>query len=250
MCGGNGWLVRDLPKDHPDFGKAIRCFKCADLLSCSRLAPEERVHTVDDMKDRTDDPGREMWVLRFLAKSMLADPYGFLAVYGRKGNAKSLLLTTLVADFCRAGRQGIYFNADDLINRYMDDVTSDQPSEIAHDFFKRIPVLAIDEIDKIKWTAWQIQKIGALIEYRHRNADTLVTLFSMNKPPWQWYNADEVEHIASRFQDGRFNRQWPDDKRHLLPGCLRGNADVPGLFEVTLPDIRPTLRRERHGQPL
>lgn len=216
----------------------------------SRLTPEERLHTINHITERGDDTRDEMLALRFLGKQMLADPFGFLSIWGRKGGAKSLLLTAMVAEFCRQKRQAVYFNASEIVTliSYGDDKEIDGfqkvgSYEAAKQLLKKIPVLAIDEMDKIKWTPWQVQHIGEVIEYRHRFADTRVTLLAMNKPPHQWSNADEVEHIASRLSDGRFYRKWPEEYRGKLPRCANVDAELPGLFEVTLPDIRPTLRR-------
>lgn len=256
-CGGTGWFTRDVPTHHPDFGKAVRCPTCTDWLVYSRLTEEERQLTIDDLQNRPDDSRGEMYVLRFLAKAMLAEPFGFLSIYGRKGGGKSLLLAALVAEFCRQGRQAVYFNAGEIVALLSpgEATTIDGFRHVPGDpdankrRLKEVPVLSIDEIDKLKWTAWQVQQIGEVIEHRHRNAARLVTIWAMNKPPWEWYNAGEVEHITSRVRDGRFHRRWPEGVK--APACLMrslsaaGGYEAPGLFEVTLPDVRPTLRREQ-----
>lgn len=240
-------MVGDLPKSDPNFGRAIRCAACADWLKESRLTVEERTHTIDHLTERADDQRGEMMALRFMGKQMLQDPYGFLSIWGRKGGGKSLLLTALVAEFCRAKRRAVYFNSGEI-------VTMLQPGEegVGGEWkgdadackrrLKEIPVLAIDEMDKIKWTAYQVHHIGEVIEHRHRHAETHVTILAMNRPPWEWSNAGEVEHIGSRLMDGRFTRRWPEQHKHRIPPCAI-NGEIPGLFEVTLPDIRPTLRR-------
>jgi chromosomal replication initiation ATPase DnaA len=255
-----GWMVPDLPKSHPDFGKAVRCDKCTDWLRHSRLTREEQKHTIDDLTDRPgDDPRDEMMALRFMAKAMLVDPFGFFSIWGRKGGGKSMILTALIAEFARAGQQAVYFNASELVTlvSYGDDKEVDGFQKVgSYDAYKQrlkdIPILAIDEMDKIKWTPWQVQHIGEIFEHRHRNVETHVTLLAMNRPPEQWSNPDDVEHIASRLRDGRFNRLWPDEYKDDVPACAHkrmGNKgellgyELPGLFEVTLPDIRPTLRR-------
>jgi len=208
------------------------------------------MHSLDQIIDRKEDARGEMLALRFLGKQMLADPFGFLSIWGKKGAAKSLLLTALVAEFCRQKRQAVYFNASEVVSliSYGEDKAIDGFQKVgnyeaAKALLKKIPVLAIDEVDKIKWTAWQVQQIGEVIEYRHRNVDCRVTLLAMNKPPHEWQNAGDVEHIASRLEDGRFYRQWPEKYAAKLPKCANGVMELPGLFEVTLPDIRPTLRR-------
>lgn len=239
---------------HAEFGKHHRCPQCTDWLTLSRLTVEERQYTVRDLGNRPDDSRGEMYVLRFLAQAMLDDPFGFLSIWGRKGGGKSLLLAALVAEFCRQGREAKYFNAGEIVTltsygeeKEIDGFQKLNDYEAAKRRLKAMPVLAIDEVDKIKWTAWQVQQIGEVLEHRHRNAERLVTLFAMNKPPWEWSNAGEVEHIASRLADGRFYRLWPEGVRTVL--CLQpsanqaGRYEAPGLFEVTLPDVRPTLRR-------
>jgi DNA replication protein DnaC len=224
------------------------------------LTPEEREYMIDDLKDRPDDKRREVLVLRFLAKEMLRDPFGFLSIWGRKGGGKSVVLAALVAEFCRQKREAVYFNAGDIVTLLSpgEDKEIDGFRYVAGNpdankrRLKEISVLAIDEIDKLTWSNWQIQQIGEVIEHRHRNAARLVTLIAMNKAPWEWNNATQVEHIASRLEDGRFCRQWPEGIR-TIPSCLRpdpnnaGRYEAPGLFEVTLPDMRPMLRRSQDG---
>ncbi len=241
-------------------GKAVHCPQCFNFLKASRLTLEEQALTADSIRPRPEDGTQEDVALRFLAKSMLADPYGFLSIYGPVGNAKSLLLTVLVAEFARAKRQAAYFNADDLVYLINPGETKEidgLPAEVRGNpdailnFVKTVPVLAIDELDKIGWTPWQVQRIGAIIEHRYRNAERLVTLLAMNRPPSQWRNASEVEHISDRLTDARFNRPWPQGKP--LPPCLaeyKENVDgvtihyAPGLFRTRLGSFRPFLVRD------
>lgn len=234
------------------------------MLAQSRLTEEERFGSVNDIANRDDDNG-EAIALRFLMKAMLQDPYGFLSVQGTPGNAKSMVLTILVAEFCRRGRQAMYFNINDLAAllspgedpevdgfRYVPGVPDANLNRL-----KNVPVLAIDEIDKVKWSAWQVQKIGALIEHRHRNADKLVTLFAMNKHPDLW-SAGEIDHLIDRWMDGRFNRFWPKDQEHHLPACLAEYKEsvggvtsyyAPGFFNTKMPSMRRAMRRQMEIAP-
>jgi len=75
----------------------------------------------------------------------------------------------------------------------------------------------------------------------------------MNKPPEGWRNPGEVEHIADRLLDGRFNRYWPQDKELQLPSCLAEFKEAidgvtvhyaPGLFQTRLSRLRRHLRRD------
>lgn len=249
-CKGVLWVIAKSKHIPGDKERMVRCPACTNWMALSRLTVEEQAHTMDDIRDRADDNRDEMRALRFLGKQMLDDPFGFLSVFGRKGGGKSLLLTALVAEFCRRKRPACYFNSSEIVTllspgdeHEIDGFRVVGNFEAAKLQLKHIPVLAIDEMDKLKWSAWQIQQLGEVLEFRHRYANCRVTLLAMNRPPWEWSNASDVEHIASRLRDGRFYRPWPADKLRWLPKCAGGKPEVPGLFEVTLADIRPTLRR-------
>lgn len=248
-CLGAGWIYavsKCIPNDKE---RLVGCPACTDWLKRSRLTEEEREHTIEHVAERADDDRGEMVALRFLGKQMLDDPYGFLSIWGKKGGGKSLLLTALVASFCRIKRPAVYFNASEVVTMLAPRDEIGLAGEFKGDMdarkrqLKDTPVLAIDEVDKIRWTPWEVQQIGEVIEHRHRYAECRVTLLAMNKPPWEWSNSGSVEHIASRLSDGRFYRKWPDDKLKWLPKCANGVPELPGLFEVTLPDVRPSLRR-------
>lgn len=259
-CGGAGFVVPDLPYTEPGFGKTIRCVVCANFLATSRLTPDEQQLTIDAMSSRPEDTQGYIVAMRFLAKQMLSDPFGFLSIAGVKGAGKSLLSVALVATFARGGREAVYYTAGEIAAKLTDfnGDNNDIPGDPAQfcERLKRVPVLAIDEIDKIKWSQWLVRTLGDVLDYRHRNAATHVTILTMNHGPAAWV-ADPgvyVEHIASRLSDGRFHRFWPTAVRDRLPPCLEKHFDsdadgnrhhyAPGLLFVDLPDARPGLRRK------
>lgn len=249
VCKGAMYVYAKSKHIPGDKERLVGCPACTNWLAFSRLTPEEQSYTVDSLADRKDDTRGEMMALRFLAKQMIDDPFGFLSIWGRKGGGKSLVLAAIVAEFCRRKRPAYYFNASEVVTMLNPGDEAGMGGDWKGDMdackrkLKDAPVLAIDEVDKIKWTPWQVQQLGEVIEHRHRYANCRVTLLAMNRPPQEWQNAGDVEHIASRLNDGRFYRKWPDDKMKWLPKCANGKPELPGLFEVTLADIRPTLRR-------
>lgn len=233
----------------------VRCKNCVDLLSLSRLTEADKLLTVDSLADRDDDIQEELPAMRFLAKQMLSDPFGFLSFCGNSGDGKSLIIRALVAEFCRQGTEGRYYTATELAHA----VTPHQGEDGTNDLstlpigevlaiLKRVPVLAIDELDKITWTAWRVQHLGEVIDYRYERCEELVTLFVMNKEPSEWsvHAGVSVDAIASRLRDGRFNRRW---QYKVVPACITDSRNVmgeiiaPGFFTTTLPDVRPVLTR-------
>lgn len=134
----------------------------------------------------------------------------------------------------------MYYTGPDIAKLYNpydgDPAASDQ-------HFKAIPVLAIDEMDKVKWSEWNIEMIGNMIDHRYRNQESKVTLFAMNAPPEQWSNADRLTYLASRLRDGRFGRRWPEHLMDALPAAANGDPFIPGYINLDMPDLRPALRR-------
>lgn len=256
VCGGAGFVVMNLPRTDPNFGKIERCKACANYLKTCRLTPAEQKLEIDDLRNRPEDKQKYIPALRFLAKEMLRDPYGYLSITGVKGAGKSMVSAALVATFARNGREAVYYTSSEIATALTDFENGD-PNKFC-ERLKRAAVLAIDEMDKIKWTQWVVRTLGDVLDYRHRNAETKVTILTMNHGPEAWPTEEGVyiEHIASRLADGRFNRFWPAAVQDRLPPCLEEHFDmvdivngvrrhyVPGLFTIDLPDARPGLRRE------
>ena len=258
-CKDAGHFYPDVDAKDPAFGKAVKCWACYDFLGRSRLTPAEQAHTIDDLLPRTEDK-ETLYIpaMKFLCREMLREPFGFLSFQGSFGDGKSSALTALVAEFCRKRVQAQYWHIEDLLKLIMPFQTELDGEQVTqHEIDNRyhmlhnIPVLAIDEPDKAVWSDWKAGKIGELIDYRHRHAETLVTLFAMNKPPEKWAGAERVGHLNSRLRDGLFNRAW--DSRYTLPPCLQkftrqlaGKQQhyAPGFFVVNLPDARPNLVRD------
>lgn len=170
---------------------------------------------------------------------------------GPPGNAKSLVLSIIVAESCRRGTAARYYNSSEIDRATKPPAIHEDGTkeyEGSPDAFKamakRLPVLAIDEMDKLSWTPWQIQHIGEILEDRHRNQANRLTVFAANLPPTHWSNADHIEHLNSRFNDGRFRLIWHGDK---VPRCLAQHAGpdgrhyIPAIFTITLKDVRPSL---------
>lgn len=231
--------------------KLVRCTACVDFLRLSRLHPTKRNLTVADLKDRPDDPEREVWAMRYLGRELLKARAGMLTLSGQCGDGKTQLLQALVAEFCRLRVEARFYTAPEIADMLMP--SEDNDPTVIVGILKRLPVVAIDELDKIEWTPWRWQMLGEVINYRSEPAHGLATVLAMNLEPAQWLAKPGVSlsAIESRMADGRFNRYWPEELVTRLPACLAEHYDdaggrkryyAPGWFKTTLPDIRPNLR--------
>lgn len=232
-CKGQGhYLLVD--EAHP-LGTVKPCPHCANLLKHSRLNAREQQSQLCQISG--DDSAL---VLRVAGQQILSDPFGWFTVWGGTGSAKTLFLQALVVAFCKQGIQASYYHAGDLQAGLMADI--EQPDRANMELYRRLPVLAIDEIDKYHWKDWSRKQLQALLDWRYRNMDTQVTLFASNKDPLGIdRNGDYwlAEDIASRMQDGRFHRTWPDAV--VPPEDIAGY--VPGIYHVLATDMRPHLAR-------
>lgn len=175
--------------------------------------------------------GGQMAILRQLGETILADGMGWFTVWGGTGSAKTLFLHALTVAFCKRQRQAVYYHAADLCDGLYQDF--DNPDRNNRDFYRRIEVLVIDELDKFRFTDWNRVEFQALLDHRYRKMKTHVTLFAANKDPnGEWLPAD----IRSRMNDGRFCR-------------LVGKREIEPIYHITAPDMRPKLRRRKEPTP-
>lgn len=247
VCAGAGWYLA-VSDAHPE-GRLLRCGTCVNLLKFSRLNHQERGHALTDITDLASDGSHT--VLRYLGQELLSDPYGWLVLWGSYGAAKSLLLTALVAEFCRRGVRAVYYHGKDLEQGLFQDMHGDSANR---QLYRKVDVLAIDEMHTVNVRSdWVAAELGALLEERYRNQATRVTVMAMNPNPKDWCHIGDSawgqigQAIWSRMNDGRFVRPWPEDRQ--IPACLDGEPRIPAVFCVNGPDVRPALRRQLVQDP-
>lgn len=236
-CQGLGFFRRDLPPDHPDFGKPVRCDgeehqidQMKRLTSLSDLTDYERQKRLSDIA--VNDGNRSVIEA---AQQMLDDPYGWLYVWGGPGNAKGDTLISLVNEFGRRGKTALYIKFSRLVN-IMRDAKVERNAKATHledkgdlnnyqnlgyvDLFERVRsvyCLAIDEIDKVNMTGFAEEFRFDFFDERYRLAlaGEAVTVFASQTPPNVM-----PDPLASRFGDGAFS-----------------------VVENKQPDARPAMKR-------
>lgn len=208
ICRDLGWVKLDVGPEHPQFGKFVPC-QCRKeeiarrrmerLAHISGLMEEELALTLDDVKETGADTAK----MERAAREFLEEPYGFLTIYGGVGNGKTLILQALVNEL-REGRglEGAYITFKDLIDfmraGFDDDTFTERDR---YEYLRDVPVLAIDEIDKARMTAYSDEFRSAFLDYRYRLGwnRKAATIMAMNCAP-----EDLPPHIYDRLRDGRF----------------------------------------------
>ena len=235
-CGGTGWLVPDLPLGDPGYGRAVRCSCNVGIAEFCGLNEQERELSAASIAPM---PGNEKMVavLRHLVKHVTAYPAGWLTLWGDYGTAKTLTAQAIIAQLVKAGVSARFYHARQLEQGWFSDVRGDTANA---ELYRRLPVLAIDEIDKINTTSdWVRFGLQELLDSRYRAgvAGTQLTILICQVDPAVAMPGD----IVSRMNDGRFARPWPHGPNpHVVE--RDGALWVPGVLRVVGKDARPMMQ--------
>lgn len=204
-CGGTGYYsLKITDHEDPRFGKLFHCectagARSARLQSISGLTPGERLVSLDDI----EPTGGMTDLIVDVARSFVKRPAKIMTVWGGSGNAKTLILQGIVNACAERHVEAVYIEMKDLVDYVRALHQGRDGDEDAYQFIQRlkaVPVLAIDEFDKLKVTEWYEEFETMLMSRRYRDAlDGLSgTVLALNSDP-----ASLPDHIYSRLADGR-----------------------------------------------
>lgn len=211
-CGGSGWLRADVPITDPQFGRLVPCPSVLAHRDFSRCGLDE------NDRDLTWDAVRDVNNARVaseVVRQALDSGRGWVYLWGRPGLAKSLLLKVAVAEALRLGREAAYVDASTLfsdVRRAFDSANPSSEAAARLEYWAALPVLALDELDKVNETGWLREIRFALLNRRYEDGvrGRSVTFIASQLDP-----ARLPEELASRVNDGRFEvvRVQGDDAR-------------------------------------
>lgn len=220
-CHDKGFVRKDVPVGHPDFGKAFYCPDCRAGISkslerlskVSRLNQRELNTRLDDLDLRFQNDTANMVTQ---ARRVIGGEISFLTLIGSTGVGKTTILYAIAGEFIRHGKPAIYLDWTDLLDFIRDGFNPQAEHHNRDEFDKvlRAPVVCMDEIDKAKPTDWALEQLHRFVNYRWKRAldspgEWLVTVFAMNREP-----ADE--HIRSRLLDTRFQTVYNQDMDYRM----------------------------------
>ena len=212
-CNGQRYYTYDVEVGHPYFGRIFPCPTCnkdAFYRSCG-LNESERKITLESI-DTNDRPGTAKAVQA--AREFIKKPVGFLSIHGNFGNGKTTILQAVVNAIVNSGREARYLTAADLL-AYLRDTFNSETKESDYDRLNelaRVPVLCIDELDKLRDTPYSRELQQELINLRYRDARILGTVLAWNGDtnalPWQ--------AVISRMSEFTVIHNTDSDIRKLL----------------------------------
>lgn len=207
-----GYVTRNVPLDHPDFGKAFPC-ECRHaeqaertyrrLLKLSNL--ESYIHLRFD-NFKLDMPylnATQRETLSFVfsvAQQFADDPQdNWLVIEGSYGSGKTHLAAAIGNDLVDRNRDVMFMTVPDLLDHLR--TTFSPTSEIQYDQLfnavKSAQILILDDLGTEAPSDWVAEKLFQLLNHRYVNR--MPTVITTN------HQIEEMDgRVASRLQDRRF----------------------------------------------
>lgn len=199
ICGGFGWLHRDLPIDDPGFGKLVPCpNRPVDHGKMTGLKGSEFDLDWPDIHDRMNVKEAVFAIQKTLEKG-----YGWVYIHGSNGLAKTLLLQIAVAVSIRAKKEAAYTRMVDIIDNlreaYGEYSSGESERRIEH--WSKAPVLCIDEFEKMRKTEYATERQFSLMDTRYQEAlrGNSITIMASEVGPEKYEG-----YLCDRILDGRF----------------------------------------------
>ncbi len=236
ICGGSGWLRRDLSLDHPQFGRAIPC-------QCKKAETEQaakdhakRVLQYSDLRGSMPD-----WTLDDfpgdpeacrVARQVIDERHGLYVFWSTYGTGKTGLLVAVVNACTNMGVSSLYISLPLLMEKlrhgYKDGTYDDLLNAVLD-----VPVLALDEFDRVYGLkrgvddgtaqSWAAEKVFLLLDERYIKWNICATLVATNKPP----DPGDSDPITSRFGDSLRSHIVHVKGQDLRPDAARYERHTP-----------------------
>lgn len=203
-CRGAGFLRRDVPFGHPDFGKPIACHcrkiqrKVRERKQLVELSQVESLQRFVDASFDTYDLTQPGVVQAYRVASKFAiNPKGWLVLTGPNGCGKTHLAVSIVKERLAEGERVLFQTVPDLLD-YLRSAFDPKADEVYDQLFTRlreVELLVLDDLGAEQSTSWANEKLFQLLNYRY-NA-MLPTVITSNR----LYLEGIDERIKSRLHD-------------------------------------------------
>jgi DNA replication protein DnaC len=240
ICQGIGYLRRDVPAGHPDFGRLVPC-QCKEAERAERrLGRLQRLTNLGALRRLTFDSLmpeglrpepelRKRFRLAYQVAQEFADaPEGWLVLSGVSGCGKTHLAAAIANRRLDKGAPALFVVVPDLLD-HLRAAFGPQSDVDYDDLFEAVrasPLLILDDLGTQSNTPWAQEKLFQLINARYN--ERRPTVITTNVPP---EHLDE--RLRMRLTDPSLSRVLP-----LVPSASPsldrlGSMDLPLLREMT-----------------
>ena len=250
-CGGVGWLRRDVPVGHPEFGQPLPCAcraqvlkqqRLARLYDLSRLGEHLRQMTfqtflTDDIpydggalssERHREEIARNLRRAVSTARHFAEDPRGWLVLFGDYGCGKTHLAVAIANQRIAQGEPVLFQVVPDLLDHLR--ATFAPGSTVTYDdLFEEVrssALLILDDLGAHSSSPWAEEKLFQIVNHRYNRQ--LPTVVTTNIPPDQLpprlisRMTDSGTMVAIKAPDFRGGVQAPRPSLGKLPASLRG----------------------------
>lgn len=209
ICQGLGFVGRDLPIDHPEFGKISICscrMEHVNRNKSDKLYTFSNLGSLRDLTFETFMPRGRLGLAPQLAAS-LQQAYnsakhfaemrqGWLLLTGTYGSGKTHLAAAIANETIKQSISTLFLTVPDLLDWLRFSFNPDSESSFKDRFaeIRNVPVLILDDFGTQSSTAWAQEKLFQIIN--HRYISQLPTVITSN------YHFEDFEgRIRSRLMD-------------------------------------------------
>lgn len=176
-----GFVVKDVPVEHPDFGKAFPCVCQHAALNERQTAKLRKLSNLDALTDKTfdsfqldlhgltDEQRSGLRVAYDLAQRYAQQPEGWLLFQGNFGSGKTHLAAAIANHRLAQGDRVLFVTVPDLLDhlRASFGPTSESPYDELFEQVRTAPLLIMDDLGAESATAWAEEKLYQLVNHRY-----------------------------------------------------------------------------------
>lgn len=208
ICGGVGWLRRDLPVGHPEFGQLTQCI-CKQneinrtaqrrLYNASNLEAFNKMtfssFSVQGRLGLGDEQIRSLQYALSQAQQFAAAPRGWLALMGTYGCGKTHLAAAIANACVEFGMTTLFLTVPDLMDWLRNSFDSNDTNfEQRFEEIRNVGLLVLDDLGAQNTTKWANEKLFQIIDHRYARKLPLVVTTNLTLE-------DLDDRIRSRLQD-------------------------------------------------
>jgi DNA replication protein DnaC len=257
-CHGVGYLRRDLPIDHPDFGRLEICECREDSIHKQIRDRLFRFSNLDELKHFTFDTFRPRGRMGLgeqqqesieraynQARTYADSVQGWLLIQGRYGCGKTHLAAAIANHCVDNGIPTLFLTVPDLLDtlRFTFE-SSDVSFEERFEQIRRAPMLILDDFGTQSATEWAREKLFQILNFRYINQLPVVVTTNLDLEEIEGRirsrlsDPDTVAHIFIQAPD--YRRPVDDSGQHELSSLNLHITQTFGNFNLRKQENLPT----------